>query len=146
MALRTKRFSDELKKEAKLAINEFVKFHREVAVFVYGEAVRNSRVWTGRFRGSHNMSIGAPNTDTLPVHPDVLSGKVRWPVAPSKPFAAQSVAEIRRSLLPLRAFGTIYLTNALPYASFLEAKDAVYARALAAADARFANVRVVRTG
>lgn len=94
-----------------------------------------SPVLSGDFYNNHNVSIGAPDTKTDITVQDgaFFDPSKRAPRPPVAPGSADSV------IFSAKAGDTIYITNALPYASMIEnegwsrfkAPDGVYGVAVA---------------
>lgn len=109
-------------------VQRFVQKHRAITIDALKDISTDSMrvgfsngspVWTGRFKGSNNVSIGAPDTSTLPPHPETAEG-LRWPDAPDSPYKSPSLAEASIKLTGLKPFEKTYITNALPYARRIE--------------------------
>lgn len=121
-------FERQINKAAEGVVDQLVELHRTITLKAYRYITADSRtvslqygspVWTGRFRGSFNVSIGAPNFSTLPPHPQVGEG-LKWPDEPSTPYRAQGVNRAAAQLLGLQPFSTTYIANGVPYARRLE--------------------------
>lgn len=149
MGTNKKQFAKELDVEVKRVVATFIVFHREVVIDVIFNIIRRSPVWTGRFRANHNVSIGRPDNELIPAHPQVLAGAIRWPQKPSSLISSPALTKANARLVTLPLFAKVFITNPLPYAAALEDGTAtrpplkIYALAIVSADQRFRNVTKV---
>ena len=106
-------------------VNRFVEFHktvaldalREVGADATAQGAFGSPIHTGRFRRSHNLTVGSPAGKNAPP----LPGAAPWPRKVAKPYNAPSLSEARLKLdLELKPFGKVFITNSLPYSRRLE--------------------------
>lgn len=107
-------------------VQRFVQKHRTIALQAFKDIAIDSRtvafahgspVWTGRFKGSNTMSIGAPDfSQALPPHPEAEA----WPNEPDVPYPSPSLAEAAGRLTALKPFEKVFIANALPYARRIE--------------------------
>ncbi|MFJ4454385.1 HK97 gp10 family phage protein [Pseudomonas sp. NPDC089392] len=108
--------------------SDLVKQARIIAMALLGEVIQRSPVDTGRFRGNHTVSIGAPVLTDSP-NLDKSGGATQ--------AAGQTV------LQGLKPYTVIYLQNNLPYAERLEnghskqAPNGVYGLAFTSVAAAF---------
>lgn len=115
---------------AKKILPQFLEFHKTVVIKAYQLTIRDSRevgfqhgspVWSGRFKASHNVSIGVVDGDVAAPNPAVEF--IRWPEEPDRVLSAKGVAYVRGVLEKLRPFDIVYISNSLPYARRIEAGD-----------------------
>lgn len=113
---------------AQKIIPKFLEFHKSVVLRAYQLIIRDSRdvglahgspVWSGRFRASHNVSIGVVDGDVA--SPNPAAQFVRWPTPPDTILNAKGVAYVSAVLSKLRPFDIVYISNSLPYARKIEA-------------------------
>lgn len=112
---------------AKKILPAFLEFHKTVVIKAYQLVIRDSRevgfqhgspVWSGRFRKSHNVSIGV--VDGSVSAPNPAAKFVNWPDEPESVLSAKGVAYVRGVLEKLRPFDIVYISNSVPYAKKLE--------------------------
>ncbi len=140
-----------------------VEAHKAVAIKAYAMIAADSRetgmrygspVWSGRFRASHTIAIGAPDTATKPPHPDTVGkGATRWPDEPDGIYNAPPASYAAQKLTALKPFDIVYIANALPYARRIElghskfkAPEGVYDVTAVAVRAQFRNISIQRLG
>ncbi|GAI23301.1 unnamed protein product [marine sediment metagenome] len=108
--------------------SDLVKQARIIAMALLGEVIERSPVDTGRFRGNHTVSIGAPVFTDSP-NLDKSGGSTK--------------AAGQAALQGLKPYTVIYLQNNLPYAERLEnghskqAPNGVYGLAFTSVSAAF---------
>lgn len=109
----------------KKVVQKFVEFHKAVTLDAYQKVSTDSRdagfeygspVWSGAFRASHNLSVGAPDFTPGPV-PE--AGE-RWPDEPDAIIQATALSKVAQILLALKPFGQTFIANAKPYSRKLE--------------------------
>lgn len=99
---------------------EHAKIQGRVGARAFEDIVNISPVLTGRFRGSNNVSLDAPDTTTLP---DLGEGvKV-------EEFQPPDVGAMEAKLATIEPFHNLIFTNSLPYASSLDNGSSVKAPA-----------------
>lgn len=150
-------FSKGLQQAKETAVRQFVEFHKTVAQAAYNLISAHSEtvgiaygspVWTGRFAGSHTISIGHIDTSVLPPHPETGAGGIRWPEEPASPYRSKPASYASNKLAALKPFEVVYIANSLPYAQRLEggyslrAPEGVYNVAADAVRARYKNVQL----
>lgn len=142
------RFIKAVDVEHKDMIAEFGLFQRSVAEYAYRQLVVLSPVWSGRYRGSHRISLGDVDETVLPE----FEGPQVWPeeIPDANKFRAVGAADIQLQLLKLKPFDHITLSNSVPYAGRLEdghsgqAPEGIFEVAATATRARFARVKHAR--
>lgn len=138
---------------AQRVIPRLVELHKAVVVKAYQMISRDSRdvsfeygspVWTGRYRGSHRVRIGTPDSSKLPPHPE--TGKLKHPTEPDRPFPPQGAAYASQAVSALQPFSIVWISNSLPYARRIEAggfsmkaPDGVYKVTAEAVKMQYAN-------
>ena len=105
-------FSDDVRKYAKKTGVNLEKVSRRVTLELFGQAIMNTDVDTGRLRGNWQTSTGAPKTTTT----DRLDKN-------------GSVA-ISEAIENVKAFSVNYMTNNLPYAVVEEERKAMVAKSI----------------
>jgi len=107
-----KKFSD----KSKLSVRTIM---RKVALDAYTGVVRKSPVDTGRFRGNWNVALAVPDTSTndKKPHPKRKPGE-RVPKRPRQD--GDGWARAIAALAGAKPGITIFITNNLPYAVYLE--------------------------
>lgn len=138
-------------------IARFVEYHKKVSLVVFqylttDAAIGNnygSPVYSGRFLASHNIAINKIDTSVVAEHPEVASGQVSWPDAPSYTLQAKGMSTAARVLAALKPFDMVYASNNLPYARDLElgkskfkAPFPIFLTVALKVAARFSNVRL----
>jgi len=121
-------FERQVQEAAKAGIEKFVELHRTVTLKGYQYTTADTRsvsfqfgspVWTGRFRASFNVSVGAPNYAVKPPHPEIGNGLV-WPDDPGAPYKTSGVAAAAAQIVGLQPFDQTHIANGLPYARLIE--------------------------
>lgn len=142
------------------AVRRLVEAHKAVSIAAYQMVAADTRatalrygspVWSGRYRASHTIAVGAPDTRVKPPHPDTAGpGATRWPDDVSGPYGAPPVSYAAQVVGSLKPFQVVYIANALPYArrieaghSRLKAPEGVYEVTAQALRLRFANLNGV---
>jgi hypothetical protein len=88
--------------------------------------------WSGQYRASVNISIGAPDDTTAPDNPGP------WPIHPN-PYPAIDLSTALQAINGLGFGETVYITNAVPYAQTVEDHTQIAAAASAFTVAHFQN-------
>lgn len=156
-------FVKEIEASKERVVRAVVETHKAIAIKAYAMISADSRetglrygspVWSGRFRASHTIAIGAPDTATKPPNPDTVgAGATRWPDEPDGIYNAPPVSYAAQKLTALKPFQIVYIANALPYARKIElghskfkAPEGVYDVTAVAVGAQFRNVTIQRLG
>ena len=85
--------------------------------------------WTGRYRGSITVGVGAPDDTALPPHPE----HPEWPHHPKSPYEPQDIDELMARIRPSEQPQTVFVSVAVSYAPDVESH--VHPRAIAAGQA-----------
>jgi len=110
-------FSKEIDKFNKTVKVQLVKFHKDIVHSVYKEIVKLSPVWSGQFRGNHNIMIGGMDTK---VRFNPAAQTTSWPTTPNFVLRPRGDKYIKGRLSKLKPFENVNITNALDYAFELE--------------------------
>ena len=118
-------FSRALDDSKERAVRGLVEAQKAIATKAYSMIAADSRsvslkygspVWSGRYRASHTIAIGTPDTSVKEA-PQV---DVRWPDEPSTVLNAPPVSRAAQVLSGLKPFSVVFIANALPYARRIE--------------------------
>lgn len=137
-------------------VDQFVQFHKTVAIRAYREVTATANVaggfgsplWSGRFRASNNISIGSPDYDAKPPK----AGAGAWTPAPiSSPYPSRTPAEASLALNALKPFDRVFIANGVPYSRRIEldgwsaqTPNGVYNVTAENMRVRFGNVKPIR--
>lgn len=156
-------FTKQVEESKQRVVRAVVETHKAIAIKAYSLIAADTRdtglrygspVWSGRFRASHTIAIGAPDTTVKPPNPDTVgAGATRWPTEPDGIYNAPPVSYAAQKLTSLKPFQIVYIANALPYARRIElgyskfkAPEGVYEVTAAAVGAQYKNVTVKSLG
>jgi hypothetical protein len=139
---------DDLKASFQQWINREVQFgiaekQLEIATFFLDALQVYAPVWSGRYVGSINVSLGSPDETSLPRNPYTEgAGAIRWPnPVPAAPgYTFPDGAAIVDELLShgeRLAYAPIYITNSVPYADLVEGRNGTFELAVGITDATF---------
>lgn len=110
-------FNREIDKFKKKVKTQLVRFHKDIVISLYREITTLSPIWSGQFRGNHNISIGGMDTA---VRFNPAAGTTKWPETPNFILRPRGDRYIKGRLSSLKAFQNVNITNALNYALELE--------------------------
>lgn len=132
-------FEKELDAEVDETVRKFLQLHKAVALYAYRRIIDRSPVCTGRYRGSHTLSVGTMDETVKPASASAEC---------DQSIRAPSLGEAQLKLVRLEPFSVIWIVNALPYAEALEfgsskqAPEGIYDVALTDTEARFDGVQI----
>ena len=109
-------FSDDVRKYAKKTGVNLDKVSRRVTLELFGQAIMNTDVDTGRLRGNWQTSTGAPKMTTT-------ERKDKSETRTSSPAFGEAMENVK-------AFSVNYMTNNLPYAVVEEERKAMVAKSI----------------
>ena len=135
-------------RQAKLFVDKVaLDLYRNIAADARNVSGFGSPVWSGRFLASHRVSVN--NINDSVAGPNPAFDNINWPDSGGKTLRPRSLSSVSNILRLSKLGDTIFISNSLDYAQFLEkggsrtqAPNGIYRVAVEKTKIKFKNITI----